>query len=588
MPCVQAQFSTTPCGPAYSSQTYSHGSHFSTETSCAKSSMDLNNPDNSSSAATSLPSFSTFIEGYSGNCEFKPSCLYQMQTSSQVPLIKMEAAPLLAYQSAISQQVEDIMPSTSLLFKPSPPSTPAPGFPTHQSSQWEEAHLSATNSCLTASHVMENSLKNIHSRFPLFHFKHSSSHTPVSRQQMCFNPCLKVSVGPERGNALDSLPCGLPLAKPSNLVLSPLATGQSVGIIGERSIPSSPSRSSSSVEGTCAVCGDNAACQHYGVRTCEGCKGFFKRTVQKNAKYVCLTNKSCTVDKRRRNRCQYCRFQKCLSVGMVKEVVRTDSLKGRRGRLPSKPKSPIQESSQLVTGSSPVSMLNSLVQAFTDSSPRDLDYSTFTTNVGKVSSGTDTEGVQQFYNLLTFSIDVSKKWAEKLPGFSDLSKDDQALLIESTFLELFVLRLSIRSSLAEDEFVFCSGLVLHRLQCLRGFGEWLDAIRKFSINLQSLNLDVSTLACLSAACLFTDRHGLKEPKKVEEMRNTILCCLSDHLAFCSQSKGQLLGGSELLRILADLRSLCTLGLQRIFYLKLEDLVPPPPLIDKLFSDTLPY
>lgn len=27
---------------------------------------------------------------------------------------------------------------------------------------------------------------------------------------------------------------------------------------------------------TCAVCGDSAQCQHYGVRTCEGCKGFFK------------------------------------------------------------------------------------------------------------------------------------------------------------------------------------------------------------------------------------------------------------------------------------------------------------------------
>lgn len=44
-----------------------------------------------------------------------------------------------------------------------------------------------------------------------------------------------------------------------------------------------------------------------------------QRTVQKNAKYVCLASKNCPVDKRRRNRCQYCRFQKCLSVGMVKE-----------------------------------------------------------------------------------------------------------------------------------------------------------------------------------------------------------------------------------------------------------------------------
>ncbi|KAH9283546.1 Nuclear receptor subfamily 4 group A member 3 [Echinococcus granulosus] len=91
----------------------------------------------------------------------------------------------------------------------------------------------------------------------------------------------------------------------------------------------------------CLVCGDNAACQHYGVRTCEGCKGFFKRTIQKNAHYVCLQTKNCIVDKRRRNRCQYCRFQKCLKVGMVKEVVRRDSLKGRRGRLSAKARCPI-------------------------------------------------------------------------------------------------------------------------------------------------------------------------------------------------------------------------------------------------------
>uniref|UniRef100_S4S0Z1 Nuclear receptor domain-containing protein n=2 Tax=Petromyzontidae TaxID=7746 RepID=S4S0Z1_PETMA len=41
--------------------------------------------------------------------------------------------------------------------------------------------------------------------------------------------------------------------------------------------------------------------------------------VQKDAKYVCLANRNCPVDKRRRNRCQYCRYQKCLTVGMIKE-----------------------------------------------------------------------------------------------------------------------------------------------------------------------------------------------------------------------------------------------------------------------------
>lgn len=44
-----------------------------------------------------------------------------------------------------------------------------------------------------------------------------------------------------------------------------------------------------------------------------------QRTVQKDSRYVCLASRSCPVDKRRRNRCQFCRFQKCLAVGMVRE-----------------------------------------------------------------------------------------------------------------------------------------------------------------------------------------------------------------------------------------------------------------------------
>merc|ERR1711951_13123 len=77
----------------------------------------------------------------------------------------------------------------------------------------------------------------------------------------------------------------------------------------------------------CAVCGDRASYLNYGVRSCEGCKGFFKRTVQKKAIYSCLAERTCPVDKLHRNKCQFCRFQKCINVGMVKEVVRKDDLK---------------------------------------------------------------------------------------------------------------------------------------------------------------------------------------------------------------------------------------------------------------------
>lgn len=64
--------------------------------------------------------------------------------------------------------------------------------------------------------------------------------------------------------------------------------------------------------------------KHYGVYSCEGCKGFFKRTVRKDLTYTCRDNKDCTVDKRQRNRCQYCRYQKCLAMGMKREGERGD------------------------------------------------------------------------------------------------------------------------------------------------------------------------------------------------------------------------------------------------------------------------
>ena len=70
----------------------------------------------------------------------------------------------------------------------------------------------------------------------------------------------------------------------------------------------------------CVICSDKATGHHYGVTSCEGCKGFFKRTVQNKKTYTCRNlSKDCPIDKRHRNRCQYCRFQKCLAAGMLKD-----------------------------------------------------------------------------------------------------------------------------------------------------------------------------------------------------------------------------------------------------------------------------
>ncbi|KAL1258642.1 hypothetical protein QQF64_009219 [Cirrhinus molitorella] len=82
----------------------------------------------------------------------------------------------------------------------------------------------------------------------------------------------------------------------------------------------------------CKVCGDVASGFHYGVHACEGCKGFFRRSIQQNIQYKkCLKTESCTIVRINRNRCQQCRFKKCLSVGMSRDAVRF-------GRIPKREK----------------------------------------------------------------------------------------------------------------------------------------------------------------------------------------------------------------------------------------------------------
>ncbi|KAM6929174.1 nuclear receptor subfamily 4immunitygroup A member 1 [Lycodopsis pacificus] len=529
-------------------------------------------------SAPSLPSINSLVDTHSGDfdaysCQFTAAPALVPPSSGQETPLKLDDLQVYGcYPGAftLSYLDEAVSPGGSDYFG-SPASTLSPSTPRFQSqhaSNWDSAF-------------------GPYSPGPGYWAAEDTS-VPQEPTFFPFGSVEDMShLGPTHLQEQD--PFTLTHPRPSALTFPTLAMEQARILDGSDQLDGSLSpklQSPSGNEGCCAVCGDNASCQHYGVRTCEGCKGFFKRTVQKNSKYVCLANKDCPVDKRRRNRCQFCRFQKCLVVGMVKEVVRTDSLKGRRGRLPSKPKA-VQD---VTTTVSPVSMIASLVRAHIDSNPviGKLDYSKFGATEISPNQKVDASDVKQFYDLLSSSMETIRKWAKSIPGYSEFCSEDQELLLESAFVELFILRLAYRSNPEMNMLIFCNGAVLHKTQCVQGFGDWIDSILEFSQSLHRMKLDVSSCSCLTALVIITDRHGLKEPKRVEDLQNQLIACLKDHLSGCGSDSLRPNYMSRLLGKLPELRTLCTQGYQRIFYLKLEDLVPPPQIVDKIFMDALPF
>uniref|UniRef100_A0A0X3NZ70 Nuclear receptor subfamily 1 group D member 2 n=1 Tax=Schistocephalus solidus TaxID=70667 RepID=A0A0X3NZ70_SCHSO len=80
----------------------------------------------------------------------------------------------------------------------------------------------------------------------------------------------------------------------------------------------------------CLVCGDTASGVHYGVLSCEGCKGFFRRTLQdkRSQPKKCLRDGLCRITIKSRNNCQPCRLRRCVELGMSREAARL----GRRSR----------------------------------------------------------------------------------------------------------------------------------------------------------------------------------------------------------------------------------------------------------------
>ncbi|XP_060574682.1 uncharacterized protein LOC132732305 [Ruditapes philippinarum] len=88
--------------------------------------------------------------------------------------------------------------------------------------------------------------------------------------------------------------------------------------------------------GICRICKDKATGLHYGVATCEGCKGFFKRSISKHETFKCYFGGSCDINPKTRSQCKACRFKRCMDTGMSIDGV-------RMGRIPKVEKDKVLE-----------------------------------------------------------------------------------------------------------------------------------------------------------------------------------------------------------------------------------------------------
>ncbi|CAK8673054.1 unnamed protein product [Clavelina lepadiformis] len=335
----------------------------------------------------------------------------------------------------------------------------------------------------------------------------------------------------------------------------------------------------------CFVCGDKSSGYHYGVASCEGCKGFFRRSVQKNMQYTCHRNKQCVINKSTRSRCQFCRLQKCIQAGMLRESVRNDRNK-RRGKEKD-PKNGEQNgnspnSSEELTCSPEIENLVSAVAKFhVDTFPNANTLSTYkmpgTRPTKPQGVATDHRLWEKFAELSTKSIVKIVEFAKGIPGFQDFTIADQITLLKCACLEVLFLRICSRYNPEEDTMTFSDGLTLNRQQMkICGFGPITDQVFTFAQSLHPLDADPTEIGLLSAICLVcADRPDLEEPDKVENLQESLVEGLKFYARKRRPDTPQVF--PKLIMKISDLRSISLRGADRVVSVKTEipsDAMPP--------------
>ncbi|KAM7226312.1 hypothetical protein CapIbe_022457, partial [Capra ibex] len=339
----------------------------------------------------------------------------------------------------------------------------------------------------------------------------------------------------------------------------------------------------------CLVCGDVASGYHYGVASCEACKAFFKRTIQGSIEYSCPASNECEITKRRRKACQACRFTKCLRVGMLKEGVRLDRVRGGRQKYKRRPEvdplpfpGPFPAGPLAVAGGPrKTAPVNALVSHLLVVEPEKL-------YAMPDPAGPDGHlpAVATLCDLFDREIVVTISWAKSIPGFSSLSLSDQMSVLQSVWMEVLVLGVAQRSLPLQDELAFAEDLVLDEEGArAAGLGELGAALLQLVRRLQALRLEREEYVLLKALALAnSDSVHIEDAEAVEQLREAL------HEALLEYEAGRAGpgGGAErrragrLLLTLPLLRQTAGKVLAHFYGVKLEGKVP----MHKLFLEML--
>ncbi|KAM9232001.1 retinoic acid receptor beta isoform X2 [Numenius arquata] len=400
------------------------------------------------------------------------------------------------------------------------------------------------------------------------------THYPAAPYPLLFPPVIG-------GLSLPSLH-GLQSHPPTSGCSTPSpATVETQSTSSEELVPSPPSPlPPPRVYKPCFVCQDKSSGYHYGVSACEGCKGFFRRSIQKNMVYTCHRDKNCVINKVTRNRCQYCRLQKCFEVGMSKESVRND--RNKKKKEPSK-----QESTENYEMTAELDDLTEKIRkAHQETFPSLCQLGKYTTNSSADHRVRLDLGLwDKFSELATKCIIKIVEFAKRLPGFTSLTIADQITLLKAACLDILILRICTRYTPEQDTMTFSDGLTLNRTQMHNaGFGPLTDLVFTFANQLLPLEMDDTETGLLSAICLICgDRQDLEEPMKVDKLQEPLLEALKIYIRKRRPNKPHMF--PKILMKITDLRSISAKGAERVITLKMEIPGSMPPLIQEMLENS---